>query len=198
MVGKYLTAFHFASLSYLASYSRFLIKELLLPRSIKSQELGDPRASHDPPRAVAPQTKAEPVKEAGGYGYRWQYIAFVTLWFMPKKSDASQAGNTTTNRQRAKLAVLCFDQSPIMKSMLTDSFMRSSLSTFQHCPYGVYEILLSTIFTYYDWALWDFQKPVRDMEKVIFLGALEVFPLANHCSLAKISFLRTPTIEWIW
>jgi hypothetical protein len=116
---------------------------------------------------VAPETETESAKEAGGYGYRWQYIAFVTLWFLQRKRTPD--GDKTTpesDKQRAKLVVLCFDQSSIMESMLADAFMKSSLSTFQHCPYGVYEILLSTIFTYYDWALWDFQKPVRDMEKV--------------------------------
>ncbi|KAF2801356.1 uncharacterized protein BDZ99DRAFT_577636 [Mytilinidion resinicola] len=145
------------------SYSRFLVKELLLSDADKDTTIGDPREqsnteSHNGPKTTAPAAK----NTAEGYGYQWQFIAFFTFWFLPKEPVTKR---TEAPKSGSKQVVFCFDQSPTMKRMLKDAIEKCSTPLCQACPYGIFEPLLSTLFTYYDWALWDFQKPVRDIER---------------------------------
>lgn len=134
------------------TYSRFLIKELLpKPNDSNSEE----SKLKDQMDEIGTKTPDPKWVDAADYGYDWQYLAFLTLWFI-----------SVPNKDKPKLALLCFDQSLKMKTMLLEGIERVNPDICRNCPHGIYEALILPIVACYDRALWAFQKPVRGIEKV--------------------------------
>ena len=116
-----------STLTRVVTYSRFLIKEIVKTNNNDNLQ----------------------------YKYTWQYIAFATLWYIPKERPDS-----------ATQVLFCL-VSPGMKKLVADGITESNPTSLCKCPFAIYDVLINAVVISFDKALWGFRKPVRDIEKVI-------------------------------
>lgn len=92
--------------------------------------------------------------DSGEYTYDWQYLSFISLFYQLDNKD-----------KPAAQILLCFDLTKEMRGYVTEAFMATEVSVWRQCPLGAYSVLIPVLTRYFDKALWQFRKPIREIEK---------------------------------
>jgi hypothetical protein len=98
-----------------------------------------------------------------GYTYDWEYLAFVTLWYIPENEDVP-----------ATQILLCFDLSSNMQDLIIKGIKEREPDCYGNCPFAIYDTLMKTVVSYFDQALWGFRIPVRHIENVSLVSTTEI------------------------
>jgi hypothetical protein len=142
--------------SFLATFSRFLSKKVW---EKSSEVVLHPKGAHDTHliSTLAPE-----------YEYDWHYMAFCTLWRSSMSSPIEDAGQLRVNESTDETNVLlCFDLDDDFTLRLRTLLHKADLKRWKNEPFLMLEHALSVVIDQCEKDLWSFQKPVRDIEKVL-------------------------------
>lgn len=120
-----------------ATYFRFLIKEVDAPKS-------------------------GPIK------YGWQFLSYYSFWCQPTSSSTGPEALSDAKIQPipGRLILLCFDHTPKMRDIVCDAFKTVNEDTSRGDPFAMHAVLVDALVQQYERALWAFQRPIRNIEKV--------------------------------
>ncbi len=91
--------------------------------------------------------------------YEWQYLAFCSLWYCGEQEDSLGVH-----------VLLCFDVSQRIQGAISTGFRATQGADLRNSPFSLQIELAEIVVAQYDKALWTFRKPIRNIEKVRFVG----------------------------
>jgi hypothetical protein len=147
--------------SHEGTFSRFLSKQV---REIDPKRVLTPRGPHNTNliSTLAPE-----------YAYDWHYMAFCTLWRSSLVNHTEDSGQGRTDESTDETNVLlCFDLDDNTTLRLRRLLHKADLRNWKNEPFLMLEYALSVVIDQCEKDLWSFQKPVRDIEKVLPLSSV--------------------------
>lgn len=142
--------------SHEGTFLRFLSKQV---REKDPARVLTPRDPHDTNliSTLAPE-----------YAYDWHYMAFCTLWRSSLVNPTEDSGQVRTDKSTDETNVLlCFDLDDDITLRLRRLLHKADLRQWKNEPFLMLEYALSVVIDQCEKDLWSFQKPVRDIEKVL-------------------------------
>lgn len=103
------------------------------------------------------------------YKYDWHFMAFCTLWRSLRLDSETDNSPAKTEESADETNILvCFDLDDEFVLRLRRLLHNADLRKWEEEPFLMLEFALSIVVDQCEEDLWSFQKPVRDIEKVLF------------------------------
>lgn len=103
------------------------------------------------------------------YEYDWHFMAFCTLWRSSRLDSETDNGTAKTEESADETNILvCFDLDDAFVLGLRRLLHNADLRKWEEEPFLMLEFALSIVVDQCEEDLWSFQKPVRDIERVLF------------------------------
>ncbi|KAJ5208185.1 hypothetical protein N7449_002564 [Penicillium cf. viridicatum] len=107
------------------------------------------------------------------YDYDWHFMAFCTLWRSSHRDSETYSGPAKTKESTDETNILvCFDLDDEFILRLRRLLHNADLKKWEEEPFLMLEFALSIVVDQCEEDLWSFQKPVRNIERVLFALSL--------------------------
>lgn len=107
------------------------------------------------------------------YDYDWHFMAFCTLWRSSRRDSETYGGPAKTKESTDETNILvCFDLDDEFILRLRRLLHNADLKKWEEEPFLMLEFALSIVVDQCEEDLWSFQKPVRNIERVLFALSL--------------------------
>lgn len=107
------------------------------------------------------------------YEYEWRYMAFCTIWRSSSYESTKITGQVKTQKPADETnLLLCFDLDDEVIIRLRQILHSADLAEWKEEPFLMLESALNVVLDQCEKDLWSFQKPVRQIEKVLSLSKL--------------------------
>jgi len=80
--------------------------------------------------------------------------------------DLEVQPNAKTQLIPGRLILLCFDHTQKIRNIMCDAFKEVDAGTSRGDPFAMHAVLVEALVKQYEMALWGFQAPIRNIEKV--------------------------------